>query len=44
MKTFAVKILNKYNIVLKEGYEPDISWDIVLKPFNGIWVKLIPRI
>ncbi|XP_063709146.1 cytochrome P450 4d2-like [Culicoides brevitarsis] len=43
MKTFIVKMLTSYKIVLKEGFEPELSWDIVIKPFNGMWVKLLSR-
>lgn len=43
MKTLTVKILSQYKIELKEGYEPDISWDVVLKPYNGVWVRLVSR-
>lgn len=43
MKTLTVKMLSQYKIELKEGYEPDISWDVVLKPYNGVWVRLVSR-
>uniref|UniRef100_A0A336MRC1 CSON004758 protein n=1 Tax=Culicoides sonorensis TaxID=179676 RepID=A0A336MRC1_CULSO len=44
MKTLLVKMLKLYKIQLKDDYEPDISWDVVLKPYNGVWIKLKPRI
>ncbi|XP_063709277.1 probable cytochrome P450 4d20 [Culicoides brevitarsis] len=43
LKTFVVKMLNSYKIGLKEGFEPELSWDIVLKPYNGIWINLSAR-
>ncbi|XP_063709275.1 cytochrome P450 4d2-like [Culicoides brevitarsis] len=43
LKTFVVKMLNSYKIGLKEGFEPELSWDIILKPYNGIWINLSAR-
>ncbi|XP_063709270.1 cytochrome P450 4d2-like [Culicoides brevitarsis] len=43
LKTFVVKMLNSYKIGLKEGFEPELSWDVILKPYNGIWINLSAR-
>ncbi|XP_063709145.1 cytochrome P450 4d8-like [Culicoides brevitarsis] len=43
MKIFMIKLLNEYKIEIKDGFEPDIAYDVVLKPYNGIWITLTAR-
>lgn len=43
MKTIILKLLNDYQIDLQEDFSVEIAYDIVIKPRNGVWIKLKPR-
>jgi cytochrome P450 family 4 len=44
MKSIISKMLRNFEITLAEGFEPTLVYAIILKPSNGIKIKLSPRV
>ena len=44
MKSTISKVLRHFEIALADGYEPTLVYAIILKPSNGVKIRLSPRI
>jgi cytochrome P450 len=44
MKSIVSKVLRNFELTLADGFALTLSYAIILKPSNGIWMKTSPRI
>lgn len=43
IKTVISKILQKFVLKLDEGFEVQCVWEVILKPINGVYLKMERR-